>query len=536
MMHPFKSTVQVSLILLLCFLGSACASSTILSTEPSTEIDRLVTDTMSTFNVPGVAIGIIKDGKVTHLKGYGVANIDSGLEVNKDTIFKIASNSKAFTAAVLALLVEQGKLDWHDKVSQYLPNFKMHDPWVSEEFNIIDLLTHRSGLGIGAGDLMLWPEPTKFSRDEVIKNLRYLKPVTSFRDQYAYDNLLYIVAGEVVANISGVSWEAFVEQQLFQPLSMNNCFAGGIDTKKVTNIVAPHVVLNDQLQVDQPNVINNKTSLMAAAGGIKCSVADLSNWVTMLLNEGLTQSGEALISKQQRDVLWQSVTRLPISERLKNLEDINYRGYALGWRVSDYFGHWKVSHTGSLSGSRSQIILFPNDELGIIILSNQSSSAARSAMARGIMQLYIPQNTRNWVEHYSPKMDAVSTDSKLIKTVATPMSKSIKPSEKTIPERPQYQKYLGEYLDPWFGRVTLSRSGKNITFKADKSPRLKGTVYYFRKNQWWVKWSDRSFHADAWIRFELDEQTQKIKMTMQSISETADFSFDFEDLNFIKSL
>ena len=256
----------LKIIVLLLLLTGAMS----LSANPNAQsIEDLVKKAMQTFQVPGVAIGIIKHGKIIHQQGYGIANLDTGSPVDENTIFKIASNSKAFTAAALAILVDQGKLNWDDKVIQYLPDFQMYDSWVTKEFNILDLLTHRSGLRIGAGDLMLWPEPTKFSREEVVKNLRYLKPVTSFRNQYAYDNLLYIVAGEVIASISGQSWEAFIESNIFKPLGMENCFAGGVDTNKYLNLVTPHLVINNQLKVDHANLINDKISLMAAAGGIK---------------------------------------------------------------------------------------------------------------------------------------------------------------------------------------------------------------------------------------------------------------------------
>lgn len=541
--------LRISLISSMLMLCSSCSANIVTTTNVSEQskfsdeefnhqtLDQMIKRTMQRFQVPGVAIGIVQNGKVIHLKGYGKANIDLNNEVNQDTIFKIASNSKAFTTAALAILVDQGKLNWRDKVTAYLPEFKMKDPWVTNEFNVIDLLTHRSGLRRGAGDLMLWPEPTKFTPEQVTHNLRYLDSITSFRDQYAYDNLLYIVAGELVAKISGQSWVSFVEQNLFEPLNMNNCYAGGIDVTHTTNHVAPHVIINDILQVDVPNLMNARTSLMAAAGGIKCSASDLTKWISMLLNEGKSADGKQIISQSQRDKLWSAVTRLPISKGLKAIEHINYKGYALGWRVSDYFGHWKISHTGTLSGSMSQIILFPELELGIIVLTNQQSSDARNALARGIMQKFIPQEKVDWVKHYSDlRMKKNQLNMNTNRSVATPMTKSLTPSEKAIPNIDKYNTMLGRFEDPWFGTIYLSRKlgSKTIEFNSVMSPRLVGSVYYFRDNQWWVKWHDRSFHADAWLKFSVDPETGHQKLFIQPIDPNADFSFDFNDLNFTK--
>ena len=170
------------------------------------QVDELVDRTLKTFNVPGIAVAIVKDGKIIHAKGYGVKSILTNEKVDANTLFGIASNSKAFTSAALAMLVDEGKVKWDDKVIKYLPNFKMYNDYVTNEFTIRDLLTHRSGLGLGAGDLMIWPDGSNFTAQDIIQNLQYLKPVSAFRTQYDYDNLLYIVAGEVIRVASGLSW------------------------------------------------------------------------------------------------------------------------------------------------------------------------------------------------------------------------------------------------------------------------------------------------------------------------------------------
>ncbi|HFB64887.1 MAG TPA: serine hydrolase [Aeromonadales bacterium] len=497
-------------------------------TALSRSIDKLVLKTMQAYSVPGVAIGVIQAGKIVHLKGYGVASIKNQQRVNGNTLFKIASNSKAFTAAALALLVDEGKLHWQDKVVNYLPDFKMYQGWVTQQFNIRDLLTHRSGLRIGAGDLMLWPEPTLFTRQDIIKNLRFLKPVSSFRDEYAYDNLLYIVAGEVVHAISGKSWENFVAQKLFKPLNMQRCFSGGVDREKVKNLASPHAVINGQLTLLVKSEINNSTSLMAPAGGIKCSAGALLKWISFFLDDN--HHNNALhISQKQKNILWQPVTPLPLSEERKKLDKTHFRGYALGWRVSDYFGHWRISHTGSLAGMMSQIIMLPDSKTGIVILTNQQSSKARQSLARGILQRLLNLPETDWVAYYKHKETQLK---KMQLTQISSMKKNFLPQLKLIVDNEDQNNLLGVYADPWFGDISLKRENNNVIFRSKKSPQMTGKVYYYKKNQWWVKWDDRSFEADAWLYF--TQADQSVKLTMKAISSNTDFSFDFQDLNFKK--
>jgi CubicO group peptidase (beta-lactamase class C family) len=203
----------------------------------SEEIDSLVTLTLKTFDVPGIAVAVIKDGKVIHSKGYGVRSLNTKQKVDENTLFGIASNSKAFTAAALGILVDEGKLKWDDKVIDYIPEFRLYNPYVTEEFTITDLITHRSGLGLGAGDLMFWPDSSDFTKKDMIHNLRYLKQVSSFRTKYDYDNNLYMVAGEVLARIAGMSWEEFIQKRILDPLGMSSTAPSFKLVKNKSNVI-----------------------------------------------------------------------------------------------------------------------------------------------------------------------------------------------------------------------------------------------------------------------------------------------------------
>ena len=231
-------------------------------------------------------------------------------KVDENTLFGIASNSKAYTAAALGILVDEQKIKWDDKVTQYIPEFKMYNPWVTEEFTIKDLLTHRSGLGLGAGDLMMWPDSSNFTKADIIHNLRYLKPVSSFRTKYDYDNNLYIVAGEIVARASGMSWEDFVEKRIMQPLGFAASAASIARLKSTSNIIDPHAPVNGKVQV-----INIDWSETAnAAGGIYSNLTDMSKWVIMQLNHGKfgDELSQQLFSEEVQQEMWTPQTIIPV--------------------------------------------------------------------------------------------------------------------------------------------------------------------------------------------------------------------------------
>ena len=213
----------------------------------SKQVDSLTELVLKTFDVPGIAVAVVKDGKVIHAKGYGVRSLRTMQKVDENTLFGVASNSKAFTAAALGMLVDEKKISWDDKVVDHVPGFKLYNPYVTMEFTIRDLLTHRSGMGLGAGDLMMFPDSSNFTRAEIIHNLRYLKQVAGFRTHYDYDNNLYIVAGEIVAKVSGMSWEDFIDNRILKPLGMTATAPSMARVKDRSNLIDPHAPVNGKV-------------------------------------------------------------------------------------------------------------------------------------------------------------------------------------------------------------------------------------------------------------------------------------------------
>ncbi|MEI6895412.1 MAG: serine hydrolase [Colwellia sp.] len=508
---------------------SAYCSTKVLSAQ---EVDRIVNRAMEKFSVLGVAVGITQNGKVLLSKGYGLNNVNTAQKINDLTLFKIASTTKAFTAAALAILVDQGKLKWDSKVVDIIPNFALYDPWVTKEFTIIDLLTHRSGLARYAGDLMLWPEPAGFSRDEIINNIKFLKPASSFRSEYAYDNLLYIVAGEIIPHLTGQSWEDFVEQNIFHVLGMNNCFAGPVDKNFMANIAQPHGLIDNTLQVIERSQTYDKYSVLAAAGGIKCSVKDLLNWVETQLNRGLSKKGVRLFSEKQSEIMWQPQTILSVSKEEKTLDNTNFKSYGLGWRLADMHGFKRVSHTGSLSGNISMITMIPELNLGVIVLLNQNAYHARKAIMDSIVKSFMQVKKLDWIDiHFKKRQKRLQNiQQEQAKNKRITKEETTKIGKSSI----SLSSFIGTYQDPWFGQVNISIIDEQLYFQSLKSIRMKGKMTVKGQEHFLVRWDDRTLEADAVVNFNLDSSNNAQGFTMEPNSSTVDASFDYIDLIFTR--
>ena len=226
-------------LICISILTSGLYVNKLFSQVTSQEIDAIVQNAIDNFTIAGVAVAVVKDGEIVHQKGYGLKSIESKAKVNEHTNFGIASNSKAFTTAALAMLVEEGKLSWTDKVIDHIPEFKMYNDYVTQNFNIQDLLTHRSGLGLGIGDLMFFPDGSDFTINDIITSFQHFKPQSAFRTKFDYDNLLYMVAGEVVNRVVGKSWEQFIKERIFEPLEMDNSFTSITYIDDKSNVASP---------------------------------------------------------------------------------------------------------------------------------------------------------------------------------------------------------------------------------------------------------------------------------------------------------
>lgn len=489
------------------------------------QVDSLVERTRKTFDVPGIAVAIVKDGKVVYAHGYGVRSLATGTKVDEKTLFGIASNSKAFTSAAIGILVDEGKLKLDDKVTDYIPEFKLYDPYVTAEFTIRDLLSHRSGLGLRAGDLMDFPDSTDFTLKDVIHNLRYFKPVSSFRSKFDYDNQLYKVAGEVVARVSSMSWEQFIETRIMQPLGMEKSSASYQRLKDKSNVIDAHAPVDGHVIVI-PRYLSTTGN---AAGGIYSSVTDLSKWIIMQMNDGKYGDGlgKRLFSSNIHLQMWSPQTILPVYQ---NDYNTHFSAYGLGWFLSDVKGYKQVEHTGGIDGMVTDVTLLPELKLGIIVLTNQQSGAAFTAITNQIKDSYLGIPRKDYVKLYSDGMKAYEHG---VDSIKLGVWKQVNAQQKEKLKTP-VDLYAGTYHDNWLGDATISTKNGSLWFQAKRSPKLAGQLLPYRGNTFVLKWNLRSMNADAFATFTTDENGQPKGIRMKPISPETDFSYDFQDLDFQK--
>lgn len=511
-----KSALSIAAFLLLAFHISPAQITPL-------HIDTLIERTLKTFNVPGIAVAIVKDGKIIHAKGYGVRSLNSTKKVDENTLFGIASNSKAFTASALGMLVDEKKITWDDKVTDYIPEFKLYDPYVTAEFTIKDLLTHRSGLGLGAGDLMMFPDSNTFTKKDIIHNLRYLKPVSSFRTKYDYDNNLYIVAGEVVARVSGKSWEDFIEQRIMQPLGMTMSAASITRLKNKTNIISAHAPVNGKVQPIQMDWSETAN----AAGGIYSNLTDMSKWAIMQMNNGKYGDSlkKQLFSQAVHEDMWAPQTIIDV--RGPSPYNTHFAAYGLGWFLADVKGYKQASHTGGLAGIVTQVTLIPELKLGIIVLTNQQSGAAFTAITNTIKDSYLGITGTDRVKQMH---DRVLKNEAEAKKITSKIWADIEAQQKTNTSL-DFNLFTGTYTDKWFGDIVISVKNNKFWLDCKRSPRLTGELLPYKGNTFIVKWNDRSMDADAYVVFSMDKTGKATGITMEAISPLTDFSFDFPDLD-----
>jgi len=512
----------VSLILLL-------ALAVAVSGQPlsSKKIDRLTTRVIKEFNVPGVAVAVVKDGKVIHMKGYGVRSIASGQKTDEHTLFAIASNTKAFTAATLGILVDEGRLRWDTKVTEIIPEFRLYNSYVTEDFFIKDLLTHRSGMGEGAGDLMGWPDSAMFTADEIIHNLRYLKQASSFRTRYDYDNLLYIVAGEVVKRVSGQSWEEFAESRIMKPLGMNESAASFRRIKDLTNIIDAHVMVDGRLKV----VPKQEAKRHNSVGGIYSNVSDMSKWVILQLNSGRhgSSAGEKIFSVEAHREMWtpQTVKTVSTSGSYRS----NFAFYGLGWNLTDVNGYLQVYHTGSHAGIETRVTMLPELSLGIIVFTNQQVPEAHEAITNSIIDGYLGIRGN---DHIMKLREKVGRAQAMARKITDEIWATVEEKRKESSPGPGTGSFAGTYSDAWFGDIIISAEDGRLRIRAEKSPRMRGRMFHYTANTFIVKWDDRSMDADAFAVFTLDREGKPVSFTMEAISPLTDFSYDFQDLCLVR--
>jgi CubicO group peptidase (beta-lactamase class C family) len=495
------------------------------------DLDADVARVLKNFDVPGLAVAVVKDGKVVVARGFGVRKLGEPAPVDGKTLFEIASNSKAFTATALAMLVDEGKLAWDDPVTRHLPDFQMYDAYVTHEMTVRDLLTHRSGLGLGAGDLMWWPT-TNFTTDEIIQNLRYIRPATSFRNSYAYDNLLYIVAGKIIAQKSGKSWGETVRERILKPVGMTLTTTSLAENARNPNVANAHSKIDGKIAAVKAMPVPNAVG----AVGINTNAEDIARWMNVLLAGGkLPGAGKdaagkdiRLFSEAQGREMWTAQTPIKISQPKPALAATtpNFFAYGLGVQLRDYKGMKLVQHGGALQGFYSRVVMVPEAKLGIAILTNAESGGAMTALQYRLLDQYIGAAPSDWIKLIGDVEDeAHAKELARLKGATTTRAAKSKPS---LP----LAAYDGDYQDAWYGKATIKTVGARHVLSFAKTPDLTGELEHYQHDTFIVRWKERNFNADAYVTFSLNPDGSIERMKMAPISTETDFSYDFADLTF----
>jgi CubicO group peptidase (beta-lactamase class C family) len=511
----------LSLAVMAWALGAA--SSVWAQSKPPADMDDYAARVLKTFAVPGLSVGIVKDGKLVFAKGYGVRKLGESAPVDENTLFPIGSNTKAFTSALLASLVDAGKLSWDDPVYQRLPGFQMYDPYVSHEMSIRDLLTHRSGMGLGEGDLLFWPTTT-YSRDEIIYKLRFMKPASSFRSRFAYDNLMYIAAGQIIPAVTGATWESYLRTKVLDPLGMKTTTLSAAEFKASANHAYPHQRLDGVLRAIDFISLDNA----APAGAINSSVFEMANWLQLQLNRGAFPGGTTrLFSEAQSKEMWTPQTILPNREFPGSLAHLNssFAAYGLGWGLREYHGRQLVEHTGGVAGFVSRVMLVPEQNLGVVILTNAESGGAFDAILYHVLDHYLGAPKTDWVAAFKSAEDQRSgQNASFMKEQDAHRESGAKPAL-------ALEKYAGVYQDAWYGSATVHQENGGLVFTLDHTPAAVGDLQYWQYDTFKAHWRDRSME-DAFLTFTLNPDGSIDHFTMKAVSPLADFSFDYQDLLF----
>ncbi len=536
--HPFPARHR--LLAAILGLGLVLATGQTVSAEHETtaettkaalppqlqDLDAYVDSVRRTFQVPGIAVAVVKDGEVVLVRGWGERALGEG-PVDAHTLFAIASNTKAFTATALNMLAEEGKLSLDDRVIDHLPWFRMADPGVTAEMRIRDLLAHRSGLTLGAGDLLYWPT-TDYSTREVVERLRHVPLKGGFRERYAYDNILYAVAQLVIEHASGQSYDAFLRTRIFAPLGMRETRYNS-DALQPGDRVATGYALADFKDLQPaPRLTWHNAS---GAGGLYASAHDMAIWMRVQLAGGAYRDAAGierrLLSDKTQQQMWQVITPMTVpTPSVPELQPAkpNFIGYGQGWMLSDYRGRKLVWHTGGWPGMVSRLTLVPDRNLGVVVLTNAELGGAFNAITLRVLDAYLDAPKTDWNAAYGAALakSRQNADDSWEKHLAARAKRS-------TPSLPPAG-YVGVWRDPWYGDVTIEQRDGRLRMAFSRTRSLVGTLEHWQHDTFIVRWDERWLNADAFVTFALNADGEPREARMEAISPNTDFSFDFQDL------
>lgn len=449
-----------------------------------TLLDDYIAKARQDWNVPGLAVGIIKDGEVALAKGYGALEEGGSGMADGQTVFAIASNTKAFISTAIAILVEEGKLGWDDPVRKHLPWFALYNPYVSENTTVRDLLCHRVGLGTFSGDV-IWYK-SKYSAEETVRRARHVPQDFGFRAGYGYSNLMFIAAGEVIEAVSGKSWSDFIRERIFQPLGMNRTFTSVEDLKSLNNIASPHKPIDGK---NTPIPYVNWDN-MGAAGGILSSVEDMLKWLQLQIDQG-SYNGKQFFSRGSQIETWTPHSSFRVSDRNHELfRNRNFSGYGLGWSLADYAGRLAVSHGGGYDGMYSRVVIVPREKLGVVVLTN-SMTGISSALANYIIDHYLGLESKDWsAEGLTFEKRNEEFQKSRIKERLDAQVYGTTPSF-------SLDKYAGHYRCDMFGEIEIAHQDGQLKIRFPDAPDLNASLSHWHYDTFRINWEQ----THAWFDF-----------------------------------
>lgn len=452
-------------------------------------LDRYVAQARADWRVPGLAVAIVKDGQIVFERGYGDRHRFDGGTVDEHTLFAIASNTKAFTSAALAMLVDEGKLRWDTRVIDVLPWFQVADPHVTREMQIRDLLSHRSGFGTYSGDLLWYG--TTYSAAEVVRRVRYLPPTAGFREEYQYNNLMFVTAGEVIAAVSGMRWDAFVHARILEPLGMTETVTSVAQLAGRANVATPH---GEKADTIRPFPWEGWDA-MGSAGAIISSVHDMATWMTVQLGRGAT--GETrLFSEAQSRTMWTPHVMSPVGRSTaERWPSTHFVGYGLGWSLRDYLGRLIVMHGGAYDGMYSRVLLVPEERLGVVVLTNAMTSV-QDAIAWRIVDAYLGAPAKDWNRDYLARRDS-STEQRRWQAWTASRRTGTTP---TLP----LDKYTGTFGGELYGSATVVLEDGQLVLRLLPAADLVGDLTHWHGDVFRVHWRrEFPWFGDGLVQFVL---------------------------------
>ncbi len=457
---------------------------------PLQGFDATVEQALEAWQVPGCAVAIVKDDQVVLAKGYGVRTAGKSDPVGAETLFAIASNSKAFTATAIAMLVAEGKLGWEDLVAERLPGFRLMDGEATRRLKVIDLLCHRSGLGTWAGDLMWFG--SKLTRPEVVERIRHVPPAFDYGTGYGYSNLMFVVAGELIPRVDGRSWEQFLAERLFEPLGMTRTNTSVAQLAGDPDVATPHTLVRGPLeQIPYLDVSNS-----GPAGAINSCAKDLANWMRFQLAEGRFD-GQRVAPAAAVEILRTPQNLQRVSPRSRALNPSTHlAAYGLGFGLADYQGRLKVEHTGGLNGMYSIVALIPEAELGVAVVTNLDEHDLTHALALHVIDAYLGVPPQDWSQRYLKAKQSQNPER------AAAARRGV---AKRVPNtRPSHEPkdYTGTFANALYGEAVVAIEGERMTLRLSQHPNT-GVLSHWHYDVFLATWDDAVWNESA-VHFETD--------------------------------